>query len=119
MQNNTKKEVNLKTFIEEDNCPHCGHSIYGCVDEYNDFQTHFKYNKCDECGETWTERYSLDKVECNNGEIFEYVTSENEDLLARENKAMAEYLGTLGFTQDDITDICSSSSVQHITKSIE
>lgn len=105
MQNNTKKEVNLKTFIEEDNCPHCGHSIYGCVDEYNDFQTHFKYNKCDECGETWTERYSLDKVECNNGEIFECVTSENEDLLARENKAMAEFLESIGYSQIQISNI--------------
>ncbi|MCK9553198.1 zf-TFIIB domain-containing protein [Aquamicrobium sp.] len=102
------KEVNLKAFYEDHVCPHCGaEPDISLRDEENDGECYFQYHKCDDCGGTWTLRFTLDKIEANNGEDKEYITNEDYDMLASENKAMADFLEKLGFYQELINDIAN------------
>lgn len=50
----------------------------------------------------------LEKRDRENKFNYEDEKSEDYDMLARENKAMAEFLSKLGYTNEQITDICNS-----------
>lgn len=100
--------ANLKEFYENSVCPHCGIDCdYVMVDEEVDGECYFEYHKCDECSGTWTTRYTMDKIETNGGEETFYIPNEDEEMLASENKAMAEFLEKLGFSEEDISNIAN------------
>lgn len=64
--------------------------------------------ECKECNQRWFKRYSFDKV--GAGDSMHIITSEDEDMLAAENKAMGDFLEKqIGFTQEDVTNIANSS----------
>lgn len=104
----TKLEYGLKKFIEDDKCPHCGSQCF----EQNltkkidgNILLHYE---CANCEGQWHERYVIDKVE--SGETEHRVTSENEDSIISENKAMKDYLEKqIGFNEDDITNITNNT----------
>lgn len=55
----------------------------------------------------WGERELIAELEKRDNQLAS--EKDHSDMLASENKAMAEKLSTLGYTDDQISDICSGA----------
>jgi len=102
-------EFRLKEFAEgSECCPHCGSDDYEQNEKDEEVDCIIEHFECKECNQRWFKRYSFDKV--GAGDSMHIITSEDEDMLAAENKAMGDFLEKqIGFTQEDVTNIANSS----------
>lgn len=106
----SKLQQGLKSFYEDDLCPHCSnentHTIFfrEC-----DGESYFDHCVCKDCGGKWVVRYTVNKL-FSSDESYD-IQSEHEELLARENKATAEFLkNQIGFSRDNVSDIANGST---------
>jgi hypothetical protein len=101
-------EFRLKEFAEgSECCPHCG-GDYKQVENDEDFDCIIENYQCNECNKRWFKRYSFDKV--GAGDSMHIITSEDEEMLASENKAMGDFLeNQIGFSQEDVSTIANDS----------
>lgn len=98
--------INLEEYYYNTTCPHCGESSDPIL-MGNELNGHyyFEYLECNKCYGAWTTRYVLNKIE-SNGKTF-YMPNDDLEMLASENKAMAEFLEKLGYSSDDISNIAN------------
>ncbi|MDX4028338.1 hypothetical protein [Aliarcobacter skirrowii] len=107
MTTTLEEKPNFKRWSEDSCCPFCGdHGDYGFSFDFDENWQHQEVHRtisCPECQNEWTERYNLSKIYSEGKE--EIFTSEEEDLLAYENKRMRAFLEKLGFSPSEITDL--------------
>ena len=53
--------MELETY-DPNACPKCGSEAFDIVDRQSDSTNIWEYLSCDECGESWTEEYTLTSV---------------------------------------------------------
>ncbi len=58
---------------------------------------------------TQSQQELVERIYNSLWEIYKEMTSEDMEMLQRENKAMAEKLSVLGYSQDQISDICNGA----------
>lgn len=106
----SKLQQGLKSFYEDDLCPHCGNmNTHTVFFRETDGESYFDHCVCKDCGGKWVARYTINKLFSGN-ESYD-ILSEYEELLARENEAMAEFLEKqIGFSQENVSDIANHST---------
>jgi len=105
----TKLEYGLKKFIEDEKCPHCGSDDYEQNEKDEEPDCIIEHFECKECNQRWFKRYSFDKV--GAGDSMHIITSEHEDMLVAENKAMGDFLEKqIVFTQEDVSNIANGGT---------
>jgi len=106
----TELEFRLKEFAEgSECCPHCGSEDYEQDEKDEEPDCIIEHFECKNCNQRWFKRYSFDKV--GAGDSMHIITSEDEDMLAAENKAMGNFLEKqVGFSQEDVSNIANGDT---------
>ncbi|AXH16336.1 hypothetical protein CP985_14205 [Malaciobacter mytili LMG 24559] len=83
---------NLQKWQEETICPCCGSKNFS---NYEDYQSEeiFRIYTCDDCDESWTERYNLTKISSFGNELE--IPSEKENRLEKENQVLRSTINKL------------------------
>ena len=105
------KNYNFKQWLEKTVCPCCGSTNISetDVDYDTDYGTdsYFRDWSCSSCRAEWSEKYKLSEISAEEGEYREVIHNEDIAMLERENKAMAEFLASLGYTNEEISNIAN------------